>query len=162
CPSPEPKFIVGGPSGVITATVTDATSGPALSSVTSAPFDLSTIGERSVTLTGSDKAGNQTTVSCSYVVGYNILGPFSPIPNAQYNTGSTIPVKFALADGTGNRISDAQAQAIATSSRAKVTFDSTSPVNATYDAKTHTFQANIKTPKLQTLPSTQPIYIRIY
>jgi hypothetical protein len=61
-----PTFTVG-ESGEVTATVTDAGSGPESDTV-SAPADTATAGSKSVELTGRDLAGNETTVSCDYVV----------------------------------------------------------------------------------------------
>ena len=65
CDAP-PTFTVG-QSGEVTATVTDTGSGPEADTV-SAPADTATAGSRSVELTGRDQAGNETTVSCDYVV----------------------------------------------------------------------------------------------
>lgn len=65
CDAP-PTFTVG-ETGEVTATVTDADSGPEADTV-SAPADTATPGSRSVEVTGRDLAGNETTVSCDYVV----------------------------------------------------------------------------------------------
>jgi hypothetical protein len=75
------------------------------------------------------------------------LGFFSPLPKDTYKAGATIPVKFALADAAGTRISDADAQAIASSCSAKVRLDSGTPGCAIYDPTTDTFQFNLKTSK---------------
>jgi hypothetical protein len=69
------------------------------------------------------------------------------LPKDTYKGGATIPVKFALADGTGTRIPDAEAQAIASSCRAKVRLDSGTPGCATYNPATDTFQFNLNTVK---------------
>ena len=62
-----PLRFVEGMAGRATATVADATSGPAQSSV-SRPADTSTPGTREVTLTGADRAGNTASIQCSYEV----------------------------------------------------------------------------------------------
>jgi hypothetical protein len=95
----------------------------------------------------STNGGNGNTASASITVGYNVLGFFSPLPKSSYNAGATIPVKFALGDAGGTRISDAEAQAIASSCRAQVRLDSGAPGCASYNAATDTFQFNLNTAK---------------
>jgi N-acetylneuraminic acid mutarotase len=67
CQSSAPSFVVGQSGAMVSATVSDATSGPAQTSV-SAPAPTSSAGSFSVSLTGYDKAGNRTTQSCPYAV----------------------------------------------------------------------------------------------
>jgi uncharacterized repeat protein (TIGR01451 family) len=95
----------------------------------------------------STEGGNGNTTSANVTVGYNVLGFFSPLPKDTYNAGATIPVKFALADVNGARIPDAEAQAIASSCRAKVRLDSGAPGCAAYNPTTKTFQFNLNTAK---------------
>ena len=66
-----PTFTTGGAHAAnVTASVTDALSGPAgstaVADVTAA--DVATAGRKAKSLTGSDVAGNRTTISCPYVV----------------------------------------------------------------------------------------------
>ena len=61
-----PTLLLGKPIE-ITATVSDATSGPA-SALVAAPAHVSTPGRKSVALTGLDNAGNATTVNCPFSV----------------------------------------------------------------------------------------------
>ena len=63
---PTPTFVLG-KRGEVTATVTDATSGP-ISDVVAARPNASIPGTRTVTLTGFDNAGNAATVRCPYRV----------------------------------------------------------------------------------------------
>jgi hypothetical protein len=95
----------------------------------------------------STEGGTGNTASASTTVGYNVLGFFSPLPKDTSKAGATIPVKFALADAAGTRISDAAAQAIASSCGAKVRLDSGTPGCASYNATTDTFQFNLNTAK---------------
>jgi uncharacterized repeat protein (TIGR01451 family) len=95
----------------------------------------------------STEGGTGNTASASVTVGYNVLGFFSPLPKDSYKAGATIPVKFALADAGGTRISDAEAQAIASSCRAQVRLDAGAPGCASYNASTDTFQFNLNTAK---------------
>jgi hypothetical protein len=95
----------------------------------------------------STEGGTGNTATANLTVGYNVLGFFSPLPKDTSKAGATIPVKFALADVGGTRISDPDAQAIAASCGARVRLDSGTPGCATYDPTTDTFQFNLKTPK---------------
>ena len=47
-----------------------------------------------------------------YTVQYRILGFFSPAPNSKWKAGQTVPIKIALANAAGERISDATAAAL--------------------------------------------------
>ena len=104
----EPTFTLNGTGGSVSATVTDATSRPAAATI-SASADVASAGAKSVSLTGYDNAGNSTTVSCPYQVGYSFSGFLAPVNNAPtINTGKggrTYPIKFQLTDGTGSYIS---------------------------------------------------------
>jgi hypothetical protein len=144
-----PTFVLDGTGGNVAATVTDGTSGPVSASL-SAAANVSSVGNKSVSLTGSDNAGNSTTQSCSYRVKYNFLGFLSPIPQSTFKASSTIPVKFMLANDAGTKISDAAAQdLVASPCKVKVFFSGGTPANncATYNATTDTFQFVLKTSK---------------
>lgn len=96
-----PTFAQGA-AATITATVSDSTSGATATSV-SAIADTSTVGSKTVALTGSDFAGNQTIVNCGYSVAYSFSGFFQPVNNLTLNpvkAGSAVAVKFSL---TGNQ-----------------------------------------------------------
>ncbi len=116
------SFVVGnGPTPM--CKTTDGLSGvasPAILSITGG--NAAGVGEFTATCSGgTDRAGNSAqTASVAYTVGYSFLGFFQPIndpatPSTQssFKKGSTIPVKFALANNAGVRISDAEAQAVA-------------------------------------------------
>jgi hypothetical protein len=96
---------------------TDATSGVASSSC--GDVDTSTPGPKTVTCTATDIAGNTASAVLSYVVEYKILGFFSPVPGSKWKVGQTVPVKVALGDASGARISDSAGQALATACRVK-------------------------------------------
>jgi hypothetical protein len=61
-------FAVGQSGAAVTASVTDAVSGPIASTV-STPANTTTAGSFSASLTGTDRSGRTTTVSCPYTVG---------------------------------------------------------------------------------------------
>lgn len=150
-----PVLTLGGPAGSITATVTDATSGPQAGNVSAPATDTSSAGLKTAPITGKDNAGNPTTVNCPYVVAYKFLGFFSPLPKAVVSAGSTVPVKFALADYSGARIPNAEAQALAAACAVQIHFTLGDPVPNcfAYDAKSQQFQFDLKTPKV-TGPAT--------
>jgi hypothetical protein len=133
----------------VTATVVDATSGPAVSpvSATVTAADTAAVGKKSKLLAGADNAGNQTTATCFYLVKYNFLGFQSPIAGSSFKAGSTIPVKFMLANAVGQKIPDAEAKALVSACKATVRLDSGTPGCATYDAKADTFRFDQKTAK---------------
>src|SRR5579859_2343047 len=76
--SSAPVFMLNGAPSSITATVADANSGSAATTV-SAPADLTTAGQKTASLTGYDNAGNAATVGCSYQVAYNFSGFQGPV-----------------------------------------------------------------------------------
>src|SRR5207248_2122844 len=63
----------------------DATSGVASSGCD--PVDTSTPGVHTVQCSATDNAGNSATASIDYVVAYQILGFFSPIPGSKWQAG---------------------------------------------------------------------------
>jgi hypothetical protein len=74
------------------------------------PLDTSTIGQHTFTVTGTDLAGNVTTVTVHYTVVYTFNGFFSPITNtetAQLNlvhAGDLIKIGFGLNGDRGLNI----------------------------------------------------------
>jgi hypothetical protein len=67
CSSPAPTFAVGASGKQVTASVSDALSGPA-STKASAVAGTSSAGKKSVTVSGTDLAGNVGSASCPYTV----------------------------------------------------------------------------------------------
>lgn len=96
---------------------TDATSGVASSSC--GAVDTSTPGAKSLQCTATDNAGNTANVTLNYVVEYRILGFFSPVPSSKWKAGQTVPVKIALGNGAGTRISDTEGAALAAACRVR-------------------------------------------
>jgi hypothetical protein len=147
CPTPAPTFAVGSTGNILSASVSDgAGSGPVNASV-SAPAPASTSGQQAVQLTGEDRAGNTTQVSCTYLVGYNILGLFGPGASSTRKAGTGLPVRAALAGSTGLRIDDVGAAALVANCGVKVSISgaqSLGPVCMRYDATLDEFIYNWK------------------
>ena len=145
-----PTYVIGGGHTTnVTATVTDGLSAPVAASLSAdvTASDVATPGVKTKSLTGSDRASNTTTVSCTYVVSYAFLGFNEPIPQASYRAGSRVPVKFRLGDASLQPISDAAAQALLRPTcRVTVTLDGASQGCARYDATSNQFQVDVKTP----------------
>ena len=116
CSSPIPAFSLGQVGTLVTASVSDATSGPVSSSL-SAAADTATVGLKSVSLTGADNAGNATTAACAYRVGFGFSGFFQPVDNDllnKANAGRAIPLKWRLTDASGSPVTDLATASITT------------------------------------------------
>ena len=148
CPAPPPVFVLNGPGGLVSATVTDALSG-AVASPVSGPAIVTSAGAKTIDLTGEDKAGNTTTESCAYIVAYKFLGFDEPLPAEHRKAGSTIPLKFMLGDANDVPISDAEAAALAAACEVQVFFTAGDPTPncAEYKAGPNRFEFLLRTPK---------------
>lgn len=80
----------------VSASVTDATSGPQQALV-SAPAGVAQVGSGTVSITGSDLAGNSTTVSCPYSISYRLV-PLTDL------TRPTNRLDLALQDANGSNM----------------------------------------------------------
>ncbi len=147
--STTPTFLLGSTGNHVSATVTDpGGSGPASSPVQAAA-PATSAGPHTASVTGTDKAGNTTTLSCPYVVGYKFGGFTSPLPKSNVKSGSTLPLKFQLQDAAGHPISDTEAQSLLTPS-CKIAIILVKPAGAvsgcpTYSTTSKQFQLNLKT-----------------
>jgi len=144
-PSIAPTPIVLHGSASATPNAGDLTSGLAAQSCGS--VDTSTAGVHTVACTATDNAGNVGSATLSYLVGYQVLGFFSPAPKSKWKSGQTVPIKIALADANGTRIPDADAQGLL-SPTCRVTFAATGAQSANgcmkYDSGDHQFIFNWK------------------
>jgi hypothetical protein len=95
------SFVLNQPGAMVSAGVSDALAG-AVDATVSTSVSTSSVGSFSVNLTGQDKAGNQTTVSCAYAVGYNFIGLAAPVnkPDTMNvsKAGQAIPLKWRITD----------------------------------------------------------------
>ncbi len=141
------SFVLGAANAKVSATVSDAVSGPVAATVL-ANANTSSVGRKSVSLTGTDRAGNSATISCGYTVGYALTN-LKPTPGTTTNRGSTIAVQFQLRDAGGKVVSDANARTIASACAARILFSggTPSPNCARYDDKADLFLFDLKTSK---------------
>lgn len=90
--------------------VTDNGSGVASQNATLTGGNVNGVGTFIYTVTASDNAGNIITKSVTYRVEYAFDGFEAPVSLGKpFKQGSTVPVKFTLADGCGNNVSTAVA-----------------------------------------------------
>jgi hypothetical protein len=103
------SFVLNQPGATVTAIVSDGGSGPAQTPA-SVSANTSLPGLRTVAVTGADNAGNATTVTCGYNVGYVFTGFLQPVDNLptvnMSNAGRTIPLKWRITDYFGVGVSD--------------------------------------------------------
>ncbi len=104
CLTSTPKFILRATDQTVVADVTDALSGPANASA-SAPADTTSVGAKTVELTGEDLAGNTTTLDCPYLVTFAFEGFSAPVQNDRIlnviKAGAAVPLKWRLTDANG-------------------------------------------------------------
>ena len=75
-------------------------------------IDTSTVGSKTFTVTATDYAANTAIQTSHYTIAYNFLGILPPIKtdgSSIFKLGSTVPVKFRIADANGNYVSTAVA-----------------------------------------------------
>jgi probable HAF family extracellular repeat protein len=153
-------FTLGATSGSVSAVVADGLSGPLNASV-SGVANLSSVGLKSLDLTGADLAGNTSTKSCAYRVGYR-LDVAKPKPASSVKRGTNIPISFTLGDAGGRPISDSVGKAVAGACAAKISFSGDSATGcAAYDAKSDSFSFDLKTSK-SLAPGAYVITIRVF
>ena len=91
---------------------TDQGSGIASCTGSSATLDTATFGTRTFTVTAVDIAGNRTTLSRTYTVGYKICLLYDPTkPNP---LGSTMVIKLQLCNAAGVNLSSSSIAVVAT------------------------------------------------
>lgn len=98
--SPAPDFLLRQPDALVMASVSDAGSGPS-SPEASAPADTGRVGrDLRADVSGSDRAGNEASVTCLFNVSYRFGGFQSPIRAGEQEeqAGRTIPVKWRISD----------------------------------------------------------------
>ncbi len=112
-----------------------------IASQTAGVVDTSAAGHKSLVCTATDLAGNTTSVTIPYTVGYAIV-KVTPEPGATYKKKNlTVPVSFQLKDANG-LLSDSAAANLA--SNVTVTFDGQAFSGVSYDKKSNTFKLNLK------------------
>jgi hypothetical protein len=120
---------------------------------TSGTLDTATVGPHSYTVTATSGDGQTGTATIHYVVEYKVLGFFSPAASSKWKLGQTVPVKVALGDVNGVRISDIEAAALAAACRVKLSASGVQPLPSQcmkYDVSSHQFSFNWSLPKTGT------------
>ena len=106
CASPAPAFAVGVSGKRVSATVSDALSGPA-SATASAPADTGAAGRKTATVTGSDAAGNNGSASCPYDVSplksVTVKSLKRCLPSGPFNYRFKVPLKKLVSGKRVNR-----------------------------------------------------------
>jgi hypothetical protein len=103
--------------------------------------DTASLGTGSVQLTGTDRAGNSTAVTCAYGVAAAVriyLPGHASIPH-----GRPIRISFALVDANGKPIPGV----IAETANLQVSFSGGASVKATYSSRAKSFNTLVPTPK---------------
>ena len=114
-----------------------------------------------VYVTATDAGGRKDQVAFQLLIAFKFGGVQQPIPQSQYQAGSTIPLKFTLADASNVPLSDAQAAALAADCKVQIFFTggNPSPNCATFSGKA--FRFNLPTPK-SLAPGTYTITIKVF
>lgn len=161
------SFTLGDVDTEVTATVADATSGPAAPTASSpiTSTDLGTVGNRTKAVSATDVAGNQATVNCAYVVGYDV-DVLAPADGATFKAGTTVMITFRLRNASGVDITDTDAAVLLGGKKKPCLitglYDGTAQTAcATYAAATDVFSLSIKTPKGRTVVGAHHIGLQI-
>lgn len=117
-----------------------ATDESGIDTQSSGNVDTATAGQKSVTCTATDVAGNSASVNVSYVVGYAAVN-VTPQPGAIFKRTDTLRVSFQLKDANG-LISDLTASSLV--SNITVSFDGHIWGGVTYNKKSDTFSFTLK------------------
>ena len=83
------------------------------------PFDTSTVGPHTFSVTATDLSGNVVTLEVTYRVGYGFSGFLAPVDNPpalnQATAGRTVPIRWKLRNGSGGFITSLNAVSSITS-----------------------------------------------
>jgi uncharacterized repeat protein (TIGR01451 family) len=105
--APEGPTFAYGDTAQVSASVADLGSGPATPTV-SAPADTTSVGTKTVTLTGSDLAGHPTTTTCPYTVVAGAPASITVVSgggqSAPVGTAFAQPVRVKVTDAGGNPV----------------------------------------------------------
>lgn len=124
-----------------------ADAGSGVASASCDPLDTKTVGDHTVTCTATDVAGNTSTATVHYLVGYKVHLE-SPAPGSTWNRGSPIPVTVELTGDLPAPITNATAAALARGCQVTVT-SSVNPVGPhcmKYDKTTQRFGYSLPLP----------------
>ncbi|WP_157970474.1 CARDB domain-containing protein [Nakamurella deserti] len=154
-PGPDVAF---GSTTLVTATVTDAGSGPAAVAVSGAA-DTASLGTKTITLTGTDNAGNTASATCAYTVVAGAPTQLTVVSGsgqkAAVGTAFAQPVRIRVTDAGGNPVGNVGvtftappntgASGTFTSTTVTTGQDGIASVNVTANAKTGVWQGSATT-----------------
>lgn len=112
-----------------------------------AAIDTSSAGTKTFTVTAIDKAGNQSTQTVSYTVGYDIAVLFDQ--TKAHNSGSNIAIKLKIVDANGINLSAANIQLTAVrvdpGNLPAQSPGNSNPTNVfSFDSSSQSYQYNLK------------------
>jgi alpha-tubulin suppressor-like RCC1 family protein len=142
--SPKAVYLHSSGAATVSSNVSDNI-GPVVTTCDQA--NTSAVGNISVSCHATDQAGNTGSGSGTFTVKYKILA-FGAVGGTSFPRGSTIPVQFALADAANVKISDTEAQGVASGCSATIAFTGGDPANpcvGTYDATADHFTFSLPT-----------------
>jgi hypothetical protein len=104
-----PSFLLGQAHAVVSASLADATSGPAAATV-STLASTGGVGAKTASLVGFDLAGNASTTGCPYTVAFAFAGFQTPVDNDGVlnvaKPGKAIALKWRLLDAQEQPVTD--------------------------------------------------------
>ncbi len=98
---PAAAYTLHEPVTTLTATVTDAVSGP-VSPTVEAPVSTAVVGSFSVPVSAADNAGNSAATSCGYTVSFRVVPRYDA--TKQNKSGSVVGIRVELDDFFGNNV----------------------------------------------------------
>jgi hypothetical protein len=128
-----------------------------------AAIDTTSVGIKTFTVTAIDKAGNQSTETVSYTVGYAIAVLFDQ--TKANNSGTNIPIKLKIVDANGVNLSAANIQLVAVrvdpgNLPAQSSGNSSSTNVFSFDSSSQSYQYNLKSEQTWA-PGTYRLVFRI-
>ena len=162
--SATPTFTLRGDHAVnVTATVSDALSKPLATTISAdvTAADVAVPGPGSKSLTGEDLAGNQTTVACPTSCATRSSGSASRSRRARSRLARRSRSSSVSATPAGRRFPTRPLPRWPTACLVQVTLDGAIQGCATYDPVANTFQADVKTSKIDDGLGAHVIAIRV-
>jgi hypothetical protein len=124
---PAAAFTLHQPVSVLTATVSDATSGPVTPTV-DAPVSTDVVGSFTVPVNAADIAGNTTSITCPYTVSYSVQLRYDT--TQPHNGGSVVAIQVEIDDFFGVNVGGRDVPLTALAVRSAATGTTVAPTSA--------------------------------